>query len=104
MTLLLRAAGMSPGPSDDTLRDAAVREGFVPAAEDFDADAVLSRMAFAKMLLRPSRYGDAAELLNLKPDQGYNVIALALGMDVSDPDETATRADAAGMLYAFMSR
>ena len=104
VTLLLRAAGMSPGPSDDTLRDAAVREGFVPAAEDFDADAVLSRMAFAKMLLRPSRYGDAAELLSLKPDQGYNVIALALGMDVSDPDETATRADAAGMLYAFMSR
>ena len=104
VTLLLRAAGMSPGPSDDTLRDAAVREGFVPAAEDFDPDAVLSQMDFAKMLLRTSRYGDAAELLSVKPDQGYKVIAMALGMDLSDPDGTATRADAAGMLYAFMSR
>ena len=61
-------------------------------------------MAFIKMLLTPSRYGDAAELLSVEADRGYGVIALALGMDVSEPDGTATRADAAAMLYAFMAR
>lgn len=105
VTLLLLAGGMSPDPDDgDALRDMAVRQGFVSAEEEFDPDGTLTRSGFIKMLLRASRYGDAAELLSVEGDRGYSVIALALGMDMSEPGETATRADAAGMLYTFMAR
>ncbi len=105
LTLLLQAAGQSVDKWDDgTLAEQAARHGLMPEDEDFELDGTLTRMAFIRMLLRPSRYGDAAELLSVEADRGYSVIALALGMDVSEPEETATRADAAAMLCAFMSR
>ncbi len=103
-TLLILASGSQPAGDRDSERMAlAVRQGFV-TEEEWQANETLTRMDFIRMLLRPSRYGDAAELLSVEADRGYSVIALALGMDVSDPDGTATRADAAAMLYRFMSR
>ncbi len=102
--LLLRAGGAYVDETDDeALLEQAFYQRFLPE-RNWDPDGTMSRMEFIKMLLRPSRYGDAAELLSYDGEQGYAVIALALGMDTDGLDQTATRADAAAFLYQFMDR
>lgn len=99
--LLVSSAGY---PADDwdpeRLRDEAVWYGFVTSA-DWDPARVLTWEEFIQMLLTASRYGDAAALEGV----GYERIARALGMtDGPLPAGPCTRADAAALLYRFMSR
>ena len=103
--LLLQADGRSvrPDAEDDTLLEQALWRGFV-TEEDWAPDEAVTCMGFIRMMLGASRFGDGARLLELGDGEGYNVMALALGMDTSDPDGTVTRADAAELLYRFMSR
>ena len=105
VTLLLQADGETvlPGTEDDDLLERGSWRGFV-TAEDWDPDEVVTRMGFIRMVLGASRYGDGARLLNLTADEGYNVMALALGMDTDDPDGPLSRAGAAVILYRFMDR
>ncbi len=105
VTLLLQADGETvlPDSSDDELLERASWRGFV-TAEDWDPEATVTCMGFIRMVLGPSRYGDAAELLSAGAGEGYEIIAQALGMDTSSPDEPATHAAAADILYRFMDR
>lgn len=103
--LLLQADGdtVLPEAEDDDLLERASWRGFV-TAEDWEPDRTVTRMEFIRMVLGVSRYGDAAELLNDKADEGYEAIAQALGMDTAEPDEPVTHAAAAEILYRFMDR
>ncbi len=116
LVLLLQADGYAPDPEDEeSFRERAVRQGAI-GGEDWAPEEAVTRMAFLRMLLAPSRYGDAAELTGIwdagfadvdGADAAYAAIARALGLaegDVLAPDETLTRADAAEILYRFMDR
>ncbi len=105
VTLLLQADGETvlPETGDDDLLERAGWRGFV-TAEDWDPEAAVTRMGFIRMVLGPSRYGDAAALLSAGADEGYQAIAQALGMDTSEPEGTVTHAAAADILYRFMDR
>ena len=54
------------------------------------------------MMLRASRYGDGAELLDESGRDGYGLAAEALGLEAAETP--ITRAEAAGLLYGFMDR
>ena len=116
VTLLLQAAGHDVSDwSDDTLGQEAAWLGFVAQGE-WVPDAPLTRMAFLKMLLSASPYGEAAKLGDIwreafadvaPEDAGYAAIASALGMVSGGelkPDSVCLRGAAAEMLYAFMTR
>ena len=105
VTLLLQADGetVPPETEDDDLLDRAGWRGFV-TAEQWQPDKTVTRMEFIRMILCASRYGDAARLLDMGADEGYRVIAMALGMDTAEGDGPVTRAAAAELLYRFMAR
>ena len=116
VTLLLRASGYDvSGWDDETLGREAEYMGFVSAGM-WKPDTTVTRMGFVKMLVRASRYGDAAELEGIwlseftdvtEMDEGYAAIAKGLGLvsgTVFDPATLCTRAMAAQFLYGFMSR
>ena len=114
VTLLLQAEGSYVPERDEDLLARAADQRFMEAGGD--SDKVVTRMEFIKMILTPSRYGDAAQLGGIwasrfedanEGDAGYAAIATALNMaDGSgmDPREELTRADAAAILYQFMAR
>ncbi len=113
VTLLLQAEGSYVPERDDELLARAADQRF--AAADSDADKTVTRMEFIKMILTPSRYGDAAQLGGIwaasfedanEGDAGYAAIAAALGMadGSANPREELTRAAAAAILYQFMDR
>ena len=114
--LLLRAGGMyAPEEDDERLGEQAAYQGFLPDGT-WEPDKTVSRMAFLRMLLTPSRYGYAAALTGVwdagfadvdEAGEAIAAIARALGLaegDTLEPDETLTRAAAADILYRFMSR
>ena len=118
--LLLQAAGYSNAGEldDETLGSLCVSSGMIETGT-WKPEAKLSRMAFLKMLLTPSRYGAACELSGVwqttyedwtvvpAADRGYAAVAQALGMVGGDelrPSALCTRGAAAQMLAAFMQR
>ena len=105
VTVLLQAAGYRTDTwQEDMLRQEAVWQGFIKDA-DWAPDTPMDRMDFIRMMVGASRYGDAAELLSGgSGEMGYTAIAQALGMDPAGPDAPLARADAAELLYTFMSR
>ena len=105
--LLLQASGYDISDWDEeSLGREAVWSGFVPAGE-WEPERELTGGDFLRMLLKPSRYGAAAELTGVWApdygDDGYAAVAAGLGMP-SAPDGVCTRAEAADLLYGFMSR
>lgn len=116
--LLLQAEGYQVNDWDDeTLGSEADYMGFI-SAEDWDPDAVMTRMDFIKAILRASKYAAAVEVdgiwsvsysdaADAQEDLGYAALAQGLGL-VTDkelrPNVTCTRAVAAQILYNFMSR
>ncbi len=116
LVLLIQANGSTPSLTDDErLQRQAVNAGFITAG-DFDPDKTVTRMELLTMLIGASRYGDAAELTGSwaggftdvdEADEGFAAIAKALSLidgDTLRPDDTCTRAEAAEILYRFMSR
>ena len=116
VTLLLQAAGYDPTQwEEDTILSEAVYQGFI-TRESWAPDKTVTRMEFLKMLLGASRYGDAARLTGVwatsfkdveESDLAYAALAEALGLAEGkklQPEDTCTRAMAAEMLCAFMSR
>ena len=116
VTLLLQAAGYDvTGWEDEALGREAEYMGFIEAGM-WKPDTTVTRMAFVKMILRPSRYGDTAELQDIwvsdfsdvtEMEMGYAAIAKGLGLVTGtafEPAVVCTRAMAADFLYAFMSR
>lgn len=116
VTLLLQAAGNAVDPADeDDLRLRAVRQGFL-SEEQWKPEAAVTRMDFLRMLLDPSRYGDAARLRGIwdagfedvaQSDMAYAALARGLGLAKGkslEPDAALTRGDGAELLYRFMSR
>lgn len=116
VTLLLQAAGYDiTGWDDEDLGREAEYMGFVSAGM-WKPDTTVTRMGFVKMMLKASRYGDAAELQDIwvsdftdvtDMDMGYAAIAKGLGLVTGtffEPAVVCTRAMAADFLYAFMSR
>ena len=114
--LLLQAAGYDPTQwEEETLLSEAVYQGFV-TKDNWNPEKTVTRMEFLKMLLGASRYGDAAKLTGVwttsfkdvaEGDMPYGALAEALGLAEGKkllPGETCTRAMAAEMLCAFMSR
>jgi len=99
--LLLSSAGYRAADwADEELRDEGVWMGFF-ARENWAPERELTQAEFIQMLLSASRYGYAAELEGV----GYVTVARALGMiDDELPAGVCTRADAAALLYKFMSR
>lgn len=117
--LLLQADGYDPTNWDDErLGDFLVSDGMIDPA-DWAPETAISRMDFLKMLLDASRYGAACALSGVwqtayedeavvaRADLGYAAMAQALGL-VTDgqlrPSAVCTRAMAASMLCAFLSR
>ena len=116
VTLLLQAAGYNTADwEEETLRGEAVYQGFL-TEEDWAPEKAVGRMEFLRMLLSPSRYGDAARLTGVwstsfkdvsEADLGYAALAEALGMAEGrklNPEDACTRFMAAEFLFAFMSR
>ncbi|MCD7748613.1 MAG: S-layer homology domain-containing protein [Oscillospiraceae bacterium] len=116
LILLIQANGSTPSLTDDErLQRQAVNAGFITAGA-FDPDKTVTRMEFLTMLIGASRYGDAAELTSVwasgftdvdEADEGFAAIAKALNLidgDTLRPDDPCTRAEAAEILYRFMSR
>lgn len=104
LILLLRSAGISVSEDDDTtLQSEGYNQGFLEE-KSWDPEEEMTAEHFIHMIISASRYGDAAELLDNHDQEGTQMIAAALGMDVLEPDQILTRADAAEILTAFMSR
>ena len=104
VVLLLRAGGSHISARDDgALLDQAWYQGLV-AEKSWDPDRDMTGTDFLRMLLGASRYGDGAALLEENGQDGYMLMAGALGMTVEKPEDTLTRAQAAELLYVFMSR
>ncbi len=114
--LLLRAGGnYAPEDDDEKLGGQAIYQGFLSAG-DWDPDAAVSRIAFLRMLVGPSRYGYAVQLAGVwdagfddvdEADEAVAAVARALGLadgEELEPDETLTRSDAAALLCRFMER
>lgn len=99
--LLLASAGYRADEWDvEDLKSEAVWQGFVTAA-DWEPEREITQEAFIRMIVSASRYGDAARLEGV----GFETVAQALGLiDGPMPTEACTRADAASLLYAFMTR
>ena len=114
VVLCLQAEGNSAASwDDDTLRQEALWQGFVKA-DGWEPDRELTRMEFIRMILDASIYSAAVRLEGVWADSfaivetgdtGYAAVAAALGMaEGKELYGTCTRADAATMLYAFMTR
>ena len=109
LTLLLGAAGYRTADwDDDTIKSEAVWLGFITDGE-FAPETPVTQATFLRMILRASRYGDAAALPGIWAEgyaDGYAAVADALGMltDNYAPESVCTRAVAAVMLYRFMTR
>ena len=104
VVLLLRAGGSHISARDDgALLDQAWYQGLV-AEKSWDPDGEMTGADFIRMLLGASRYGDGAALLEENGRDGYMLMAEALSMSPEKPEDTLTRAQAAELLYAFMSR
>ncbi len=108
--LLLQAEGYDVrGWEEEYLRSEAVWYGFIEAAA-WSPEASVTGEELLHMMLGASAYGAAAELTGVWAaeygDSGYAAVASALGMtsDGMSLTEPCTRADAAKMLYSFMSR
>lgn len=110
ITLLLQAEGYDVrGWEEENLRSEAVWFGFIEEA-DWSPEAGVTGAEMLRMMLGASSYGAAAELTGIWAaeygDSGYTAIASALGMipDGMELTESCTRADAAALLYGFMTR
>lgn len=108
--LLLQAEGYDVrGWEEDDFRGEAVWFGFVGEAE-WSPETGVTGAELLRMMLGASAYGAAAELTGIWAaeygDSGHTAIASALGMIPDGMDLTAscTRADAAELLYGFMTR
>ncbi len=100
--LLLRAGGGHVSErDDDVLLDQAYYQGFLKEKQ-WEPDRELTGSEFVQMMLRASRYGDGAELLEEGGLDGYGLAAEALGLEAAETP--ITRAEAAGLLYGFMDR
>lgn len=99
--LLLSSAGYHADAwGDDSLKNEAVWMGFI-TAEEWEPERTLTQADFICMVIRASRYGDAAALEGI----GFGAVAKALGMIGGElPKDACTRADAARLLYNFMAR
>lgn len=104
----------------EQLYTAAWERGFLPQGQQNPTHAV-TRLELAKAIVSASPYGQAAELKGIfttnfkdanqvkSSDLGYLAIAQGLGLTSGSkgkfyPARTATRAEAAAMLYNYMSR
>jgi hypothetical protein len=127
LVLLLNADGYSYDVNEldddelDTLYQCAWNNGFLSRGEKSPTK-VLTRMGMLKMLLSASPYGMTAKLQNIfktsfadyrsipAADLGYAAIAEGLGLVRGNakhqlcPTRTATRQEAAAILYNYMSR
>ncbi|MGM9615004.1 MAG: YcdB/YcdC domain-containing protein [Oscillospiraceae bacterium] len=110
VTLLMQAEGYDVrGWEEDDLRREAVWFGFIEEA-DWSPEADVTGAELLRMLLGASSYRTAAELTGVWAaeygDSGYTAIASALGMlpDGMELTEPCTRAEAAALLYGFMTR
>lgn len=110
ITLLLQAEGYDVRSwEEETLRSEAVWFGFIEEA-DWAPEASVTGAELLRMMLGASSYGAAAELTGVWAeeygDSGYTAIASALGMlpEGMDLTKSCTRADAAELLYGFMTR
>lgn len=127
LVLLLNADGysftteeLSDKDSLEQLYNAAWEQGFLPQGQKHPAKAV-TRLELVRMLISASPYAQAAQLKGIfvtkfrdasqvsASDLGYLAIAQGLGVvggsgGYFHPGRTATRAEAAVMLYNYMSR
>jgi len=120
LILLLSAVGYTTA-TDDELYNDAYQNNLLTKSEK-NADKILTRAEFVKMLVGATEYGAAGELKGVfytgfSDDSsisgkyyGYVAIAKSLGIAHGDenngfnPNGTVSRQDAAIMLYNFMSR
>lgn len=110
LTLLLQAEGYSvAGWDDERIRSQSVWMGFVEDS-DWSPEAEVTGDEMIRMILQASIYRQAAELSGIWADEyddsGYTAIAAALGMlpDNRNGSDACTRAQAAVLLYGFMTR
>jgi len=123
LVFLLSTAGQRfDGENDEWLYEAAKQYGLIPGGTVPAPERAVSRMEVIRTILRMSGYDKTAGLKGIyrcgfsdsqtisEADYGYAAIAQGLGIVGGDeagrlnPYETATRAEAAVMLYNFMNR
>jgi hypothetical protein len=120
ISLLLSSAGYL-ATTDDELYNGAYQYNLLTKGEK-NADKILTRAEYVKMLVGATEYGSAAKLKGIyscgfsddssisSDSYGYVAIAKALGIVHGDadnnlnPNSSISRQDAAIMLYNFMSR
>lgn len=128
LVFLLNSCGWNLDTRDlddkDTMQEmyeAAWSLNFLPKGQK-DPTAAVTRLGLVKIIISASPYGKAAELTNIfrtsfsdaklipKKDLGYAAIAEGIGLVRGNakhqffPNRTATRQDAAAILYNYMSR
>lgn len=125
LALLMSASGYIYVPEEENaqerLYENAYRLGLL-TREEFAPEKAMSRAELVKTIVKSTGYGKAAELSGIYrcsfadessiPTQYYGYVAIAQGMGLVngddkgrfEPNRTATRNEAAIMLYHFMSR
>ena len=123
LTLILSAGGRADvGETDGELVQRAQWAGALAKGEEYDLDAEVSRIWMARTLMQMSGYGKAAMVPGIYvcgfaddgdiPAEDFGYIAIAKGMGVAqangdgrfEPARIITRAEAAQMVYAFLTR